>query len=123
MGAPAEAMALAEAAKREKHKPRSLAHKRWAAVHNAVKGWHVALVDNHTEIAANHLATARAAIRRRDVDGFFAAANDAILAKCRAYLDVAPAQGASAGTAETPQTAQGDNPQAGSEGCAQGPEA
>lgn len=39
----AEAIALAE--KREKHKGKSLSHKRWQACHDSIKGWHVALVD------------------------------------------------------------------------------
>lgn len=33
------------AAQREKHKSKHMTHKRWSAVHNSVKGWHVALVD------------------------------------------------------------------------------
>jgi hypothetical protein len=43
-----EAEALA--AKREAHKGKSLYHKTWKAVHDPVKGWHAALVDNGRSI-------------------------------------------------------------------------
>ena len=41
-----EQQARYEAAKRERHKSKHMTHKRWEAVHDSVKGWHVALVDN-----------------------------------------------------------------------------
>jgi hypothetical protein len=37
--------ARTEAAKRERHKSKHMTHKRWSAVHDDVKGWHVVLVD------------------------------------------------------------------------------
>ncbi len=46
-----ENTAKAEAEKREKHKSKQLAHKRWAAVQKDDGTWGVALQDNHREIA------------------------------------------------------------------------
>lgn len=41
-----EADAVTLAAKREASKGKALQHKRWEAVHDSVRGWHVALVDS-----------------------------------------------------------------------------
>ena len=75
-----------EATKREAHKSPGLSHKRWAAVHDSVKGWHVALVDNHAEIVRRSEDAARTALRRGDLNGFVEAASDALMARVRASL-------------------------------------
>lgn len=78
--------AIAEASKREKHKSRTLYHKVWAAQHNSVKGWHVALVDNHQYQAEVARVRARKAAQQGDLGGFMEAASDAMMAGVRAAL-------------------------------------
>lgn len=74
------------ATKREKHKPKSMVHKQWAAVHDSVKGWHVALVDNQWHAARQAKEAARRAYRQGDLRGFMDAASDALMARVRAEL-------------------------------------
>jgi hypothetical protein len=82
-----EAQALA--AKREQHKPKHLL-KNWSAVHDPVKGWHVALrADPRQEEIAARLA-ARNALRRGDMSAFIDAAGDALLARVRQSLAEEP---------------------------------
>ena len=82
--ADAEALAF----KREKHKSKHLDHKHWTAVHDPVKGWHAALVNNHVAIATMEaeaaLDDARDAFRAGDMEAFLDAGAKALLARCRA---------------------------------------
>lgn len=89
-----EAEALA--AKREAHKGRSLYTKEWRAVHNSVKGWHVALVDSALRLhqkADAAVDIARDAFRRGDIGSFMDAASDALIARCKAQLAADKARG------------------------------
>ena len=79
--------AIALAAKREQHKGRSLLHKRWSAQHNSVKGWHVALIDNHQHIARTEAEKMRKAKSRGDLEGFMDAAGRMLIAKCGATIE------------------------------------
>jgi len=89
----AQVAAEAEAAKREKHKPKSMNHKRWQAVHSSTKGWHVALVDCpiHAQIVAHQQA--RNVLRQGDMAGFLDAAADALLARCKAEITLRAERG------------------------------
>jgi len=78
--------AEAMAAKREAHKPRTLSHKRWTAVHDSIQGWHVALVDNHPVIIASARREVENAIRRGNIDAAFEAAGDLLMARVRQQL-------------------------------------
>lgn len=75
------------AAKREKHKAPGLHFKRWAAVHDSVKGWHVTLVDNFTTIAEDARSNAKEAVRRGDPEAFMRAAHENLMARCKAHLN------------------------------------
>lgn len=75
------------AAKRERHKPKSMRHKRWSAVHNSVKGWHVALVDDQFHVAMIAEQDARSAFLRGDLAGFMEAGSRAVMAKVQAAID------------------------------------
>lgn len=83
---PAQLAAEEAAAKREKHKPRSLAHKRWEAVHSPVKGWHVALVDCPDFAAASALQRGRQAFRDGDLHALLEASLDHAIARIRSTL-------------------------------------
>lgn len=74
------------AEKRERHKPRSMQHKVWRAVHDPVKGWHAALVD--CPFHASQVAHQKAldALRGGDGAAFINAASEALLARVRASL-------------------------------------
>lgn len=82
--------AEAEAAKRERHKPKSLKHMKWTAVHSSVKGWSVGLVEDtaYVEGERHKAATekARDALRTGDVKGFMQAGSEAMMAKVRMEL-------------------------------------
>jgi len=82
--------AIELAAKREKHKGRSLMHKRWSAQHNSVKGWHVALVDSHAGSVLKARQRTRDEIRAGDFDAFLDAAAELLLARVAASLGPAP---------------------------------
>jgi hypothetical protein len=99
---PAREAAEAEAAKRERHKPKTLRHKSWQAVHDPIKGWRAALVDvpAYAEAAARSLA--REALLRGDMVSFQKHAADALMARCAA--EIAAASGTEARRAETPQS-------------------
>lgn len=79
--------AIAEAAKRESHKSPGLSHKRWAAVHDSVKGWHVALIDDHAKMAALSKEKAMTAYRRGDVDGVINHLTDSLISEIRAQFE------------------------------------
>jgi len=79
-----EAEALA--AKREQHKSPGLALKQWRAVHNNVKGWHVALVDDDQQIGVRAMLNARAAYQRGDMVAFLDAAFEGTMANIRVDL-------------------------------------
>lgn len=85
-----EDQAHAEAAKREKHKPRQLSHKSWKALHTTEKGWHVGLEDNHEVIfqreRAEALERGRQAFLNGDLRGFLDASSDAISSQLRRDL-------------------------------------
>jgi hypothetical protein len=83
---PQQLAAEREAAKREAHKPRSLTHKRWSAVHDSTHGWHIALVDNHPEIIRQAEVEARRALMRGDPNAVIDAAGDLLMARVRAFL-------------------------------------
>lgn len=83
---PAQQAAEEAAAKREKHKPRLLAHKRWEAVHSPVKGWHVALVDCPDFAAASSLQRGRQAFRDGDLQALLEASFDHTMARVRRTL-------------------------------------
>jgi hypothetical protein len=73
--------AEAIATKREQHKSPNLQNgKSWQAVHDSVKGWHVALVDDphHASFVAH--MKARDALRRGDMQAYVTLAADAVLA-------------------------------------------
>lgn len=84
---PAKSRAEVEAAKRERHKSPGLSHKRWAAVHDPVKGWHVALIDDHRGVADAARFRAFNAYRRGDFNAFIEAAHESLMAKVRAELE------------------------------------
>lgn len=83
---PQQESAVREAEKRERHKPRSLSHKVWSAVHDSAKGWHVALVDCPFAVERTARQAARDALHRGDLAAFVDAASEALLAGCRAQL-------------------------------------
>lgn len=76
-----EAEALAE--KREAHKSKHMANKMWAPVHDSVKGWHVALVNNPAHILLEKRAKAFQALQDGDMKAFTDAAGEALLAHCQ----------------------------------------
>lgn len=78
--------AEALAAKREKHKPKSMQHKRWEAVHTSTKGWHAALVDCPHVEATSAGRRALDALHRGDMGAFRDAAAEALIARCKAAL-------------------------------------
>jgi hypothetical protein len=75
--------AIAEAAKREKHKPKTLTHKSWRAVHSSEKGWHTALVDTYQTVVAR----ARQAGKSGDLRAFMNESYNAIMMKIQEDLD------------------------------------
>lgn len=88
-----EAEAVALAAKREAHKSKFMNEKEWRAVHDSVKGWHVALVDTTEAIfwqqqreARYARSRARQALLSGDAQGFLDAAGDALLASVRSQF-------------------------------------
>lgn len=110
-GVPAEGAARlraeAEAEKRERHKPKSMVHKQWEAVHDPVKGWHAALVDNQWYLAQQATEKARRAFHSGDFGAFVDAAGEALLAKCRAASGTETRQG---GDSETAPSRSDDGP-------------
>lgn len=72
--------------KREQHKSKHLTAKRWAAAHDSVKGWHVALIDNHHELARQAKIEGRQAYLAGDVRAFMDAATKHLLATCAAAV-------------------------------------
>lgn len=78
------------AAKREKHKSKSLTLKRWAAVHDPVKGWYVALVDNVEAVEQQNynkaMEDARRSFHSGDLEGFLNASSEGLMARMRFEL-------------------------------------
>ena len=79
----AEALAI----KREAHKSKFMTNKHWAPVHDSVKGWHVALIDNFAAIDTQQRLAAFNAYRRGDLRAFMNHASEALLAKCADQIE------------------------------------
>jgi len=75
------------AIKRNKHKSKHLSDKRWSPIHNSVKGWHVALVDNHTTVIHTQREVARQAVLEGDPDQLREAAGKLLSARCAATIE------------------------------------
>lgn len=92
---PQRLAAEAEAEKRERHKSKHMANKRWQAVHDPVKGWHAALVDCPLYLereAQRAREKATAALRQGANFGtILDLASDALMARVKAELAHIPA--------------------------------
>ena len=83
--------AEAEAAKRERHKPKTLAHKQWRAVFTQEKGWHVALTEDPRFAEGVSRLAARQALLRGDLEAFHKHCANALLARCASAIEAAAA--------------------------------
>lgn len=76
-----EAEALA--AKRQAHKSKYMNNKNWEAVHDSVKGWHAALVDDLRTVHSEAINRARDAYRQNDLGALLDASHDAMIASLK----------------------------------------